>query len=187
MTQHRHEWTTGSAVLVGGEASPERGCETERRQVAGIGDLVREPLRFSAGPDRRLVVRPETEGLEDGLCFAEGRELRVRPYHVIAHRTGVAMRNDEAHLHQALGLTEGKRAQEHRIDRAEDRRIRPDTDSESQDRDDGEGHRAAEGAQREADVLAEHVDETQTGHATDLFLVVGYVAESTTCSEARVA
>src|SRR6185437_13294846 len=75
------------------------------------------------------------------------------------------------------GILVRQRTQEQCVHGAEDRGVGANAECERENGDRGEAGIAAEGAEREAEVLARHLDESQAGRSARLLLVHGDVAE----------
>src|SRR4051812_16875514 len=80
--------------------------------------------------------------------------------------------------HDPVGVREGKRLEDQGVDDAEDGGGGADAEGDGRDGDGGESLRVAEGAEGEAHVLPEHVDESKTAHIASLLGVAGDVAEA---------
>ncbi len=83
-------------------------------------------------------------------------------------------------------MREGEGAEEQRIDGAEDRGVGADSDREREHRDGGERWRAAEGAECEARVLRDPVEEGESSHGAGFLGEPGDVAEATTRDGIRI-
>ena len=79
-----------------------------------------------AQPERHQLVAVQAEIREYVLRPTESRRLEPRPRRVVPRRSTVLRRRGDGDEHQALGVAIRQRAEQHRIDGAEDRRVGAD-------------------------------------------------------------
>jgi len=119
------------------------------------------------------IARAVADRGADVLPLLNVLKARVRE----AHARQVLLRVRRAQAHQAIGIAVRERPQEHRVDDAEQRDIRADSQREAQDRRDGEAGRF----QQLAECVAKH-----KGHGWDLGMqCTGGPTTSTACDRKR--
>jgi hypothetical protein len=135
-------------VVFGGEGAAEDGRLAQRREQAGRDLAAAEALRLRAlrVEDEARAVEPD-QGLERSALVADVLEVRDGEAHL---RDLFGPFGEE---HEPVRLLVGKRAQQHRVDHAEDRGVGADAQGQGQDGHGGESGAARQHASPVTDVL----------------------------------
>ncbi len=134
-------------VFLGEEIAAEHRLHAKHREIVLRDDKALQLLRIArAGRDERVRRRHRNVG-EHLLAFAHREHARPRD----RRRRKAAIGQQRLQLHDAAGVRVRQRAQEDRLDHAEDRAVGADAEREREDRDEREDGRLGEGAERESE------------------------------------
>lgn len=137
----------GRRVFVGREATTECGRHTEHVEVARRDELALEPLRHFADTNAEGKLHPRREPEAIGAGFDEIEIVRCGD---VAKLAFGGARHDDA---ETFGLRNGERAEQERVDDAEDRDIGADAEAETRDGYESEAAPARDPSKRRAQIL----------------------------------
>jgi hypothetical protein len=125
-----HHVLAARPILVGREVPPERRLEAERRQQRRRCIHPEHLLRIATPRQGERVERRQRQVAEDFLPLLHFEEAGMRK----SRARQVLLLVGGAEAHQAIRLGVGQRAQEHRIDHAEQRHVRADPERQAEHR-----------------------------------------------------
>jgi hypothetical protein len=139
----------GGRVFGGGEVTPDRRLHAERPEEVPGHAHPADPFRFAVGQQRRTPGADERHVFERMAAVAPVEERQVTD---VAGRAG---RPPLADRDEAIGIRVRQRTEQHRVEDAEDRRVRADAERQGHERDRCEAGRAPQQPRRVANVPRE--------------------------------
>ena len=156
VAQYQHA-PSGRRVVGGGEVASQRRSDAERAQEVRRHAHRGNPLGLAVRDERRIPRSDDRDLVE---C--------VRPFAPVDHRreadvSGAAVGAGFADVDEPRRIGERQRPEKHRVDHAEDRRVRADAERERHDGDGREAGTAVQQPEPVADVAPQVDDEVGRG------------------------
>ena len=148
VTEHDEGWRIRRRRFVGGERPAKAGTDPERLGVCLLDELAGHAFGLSRACQVPLPAGEDPGRVEDLLMLAKHLILRGTTSHRSIRAWSVAIRLEEVDDHQAIGIGEGQRPEDHRVDQRKDRDVRADAKREHRQRDGRERRLLSEDPER---------------------------------------